>query len=318
LTRTELLATLARRLNKNTTLDSTTQSRLLDFINETHRQVLGLPGAARLRDEVTSFATVADQHTYALVNVARPTRIFEPNNRRVLREVSRDDWRNMAPDATDITGVPDTFVWLGYSPVAKNPSNASELFVDSTSASDTTQVAYLEGEITGGYPMTASVTLTGQTAVTLSSTITTWERITKFYLSAAPAGVVTLHEDASGGTELARIGIGRTAQPYTQIALYPTPSAVVTHYIDYQAETTDLAQSTDVPRLPVTFHDLLIYGAMALEYEHMQDERAGLAQGRYGKRIKEFKQYLAETATGDAGGFETPSRLGAWFSSGGA
>jgi hypothetical protein len=57
---------------------------------------------------------------------------------------------------------------------------------------------------------------------------------------------------------------------------------------------------------------------MALEYEHVHDDRAGIAMSRYDKRLKEFKYSLAETVTGDTAGFERPSRLGAWFSSGGA
>ncbi len=316
MTRSELLTTLARRLNKNTTLDTATQSRLLDFLNDIHRELLSLPGTQRLRDLTTSFATVANQTEYALVNVARPLRIYEPTNQRVLQEISLDLWRNVAPDVTGTTGTPDSFVWLGYSPVATQPTAAAELFVKSTSAADTTQVCYVEGEITGGYPRTASVTITGVTAVTLGATITTWERITKCYLSAAGAGVITLHMTSGAGTELARIGIGRTAQPYTRIALHPTPSAAVTHYVDYQVETTDLAQSADVPRLPVDFHDLLVYGAMLKEYEHMDDPRIQAAAGNYQRRLRAFKYYLAETATGGTVGFEAPSRLGPWVGTG--
>lgn len=318
MTRSELVTALARRLNKNvSSIDSATQSRLLDYLNEVHREVLTLPGAQRLRDATQTFATVANQTTYALVNVARILRVYEPNNRRVLREISPDQWRRFSPDPADVTGTPDSFAWLGLSPVAKQPSNASALFVDSTSGSDT-GTCYLEGETEGGYARSVSVVMTGTTAVNVAASISDWVRVTKFYLSTAAVGAVTLHEDASGGTELARIQIGRTTQPYQLIALHPTPSAAVTHYVDYQSDATDLAQNTDVPRLPTEFHDLLIFGAMLREYEHMDDSRAGLAAENYRARKRAFLYWLAETASGQNTDFERPSRLGAWVASGGA
>jgi hypothetical protein len=144
-----------------------------------------------------------------------------------------------------------------------------------------------------------------------------YTRITKFDLSAVGAGAVTLHEDSGIGTQLAYIPIGYASPPQAaSVTLWRTPSAVATYRVDGQRVNSNLDHATDVPILPVDFHDLLVYGAMAREYEHMHDERAGVAHGRFDKRLREFKYYLAETATGDGGMFEKPSRLGAWFGTG--
>ncbi len=314
MTRAQLLTQLARRLNKNETLDTATQNRLVDMLNEVQREILSKPGMRRLRDDVLTFASVSGQSAYALANVSKVNRILETTNDRLLIPMSLGEYRAANPDETAVTGPATAWVWTGYAPIAKQPADASSLFVKSSAAGDTTQTAYLEGEITGGYPRTASVTLTGTTAVNLASAISTWVRVTKFYLSAAPAGTVTLHEDSGTGTELAQIQIGGTMQQYYTLRLYPQPTSVITYTADVTLSITDLAQSTDEPRLPRDFHDLLIAGAMVKEYEKTDDPRLPVSMARYKERLGELHYWLAETASGGA---TMPaaghSRLGPWF-----
>lgn len=319
MTRAQLLTQLARRLNKNEALDTATQNRLVDYLNEVQREVLSKPGMRRLRDGVLTFASVSGQSEYALPNVAKVNRIFETTNDRLLVPMTLDQYRAINPDEASVTGPASAWVWTGANaPVANQPADASSLFVKSTSAGDTTQTAYIEGEITGGYPRTASVTLTGTTAANVASAISTWVRITKFYLSAAPAGTITLHEDSGTGTELAQIQIGGTMQHYYTFRLYPQPTAAITYTADVTLDITDLAQSTDEPRLPRDFHDLLIAGAMVKEYEKTDDGRIQVAAARYRTRLAELHQWMAETASGSSflGSERGISRLGAWFPAG--
>jgi hypothetical protein len=318
MTRAQLLTELARRLNKHTTLDTATQDRLLGFLNETHRELLSLPGLQRLRDDTITFASVASQARYALPWVPKVNRLFETTNDRVLEPMSLATYRDLDPDASSTTGTPSHWVWIGQSPVAKQPANASSLFVKSTSAGDTTQTLYVEGEIDGGYPRSASVTLTGTTAVNVSSSISTWVRVTKCYLSAAGAGVITLHEDSGVGTELAQIAIGQTSQRYLLLNLYPTPSAVVTYSADVVLGVTDLAQNTDEPRLPLDFHDLLVAGAMVREYEKTEDGRLSVSMARYQDRKRDLLYWLHTTGLNDArsNAMVRTSRLGPWYPAG--
>lgn len=320
MTRAALLATLARRLNKKvTSMDSETQARLLEFLNETHREVLSAPGRQRLRDATLTFASVASQAEYGLAHIARIYRIWETTNDREIYPITLSQYRMRYPDPASYTGDPDCYVWTGYSPVALQPSDPSRLFLKSTAAGDT-QTAYVEGIVTGGQPRSVSIALTGVTAVDVASSITTWERVTKVYLATAAAGTVTLHEDSGSGTELARIGIGQTDQSYQRLLLSPTPADAITYSVDVQLEVSDLAQDTDEPRLPLDFHDLLVHGARMKEYEKLNDERYGAAAKDYQMRSAQLDLYLHETGastkrlhvTAEAG----LSRLGPWFPAG--
>jgi hypothetical protein len=313
MTRADLLSALARALGKNaSSLDALTQARLLDALNNRHREVLGMPGAEGLRRRPTTVTSVVNQARYALAGVEEVYAIRDTSNDRLLGVRAFPQYRRDNPDPTASTGTPEAYVVLGYQAVAHHPSNASEVFLKSTSASDT-QTAYVEGTITGGYPRAVSVTLTGTTAVSVSTAITTWERLDKVYLASAAAGVVTVHEDSGAGTELARIGIGQTSQRYYVIELDPTPSEALTYQVDASFAVTNLAQSTDEPWLPSDFHDLLIEGVLRDEWLHLSDERSSVAARRWQQRLADLKLRLARQAVGAMPGRRT-SRLGAWVS----
>jgi hypothetical protein len=200
--------------------------------------------------------------------------------------------------------------------VATQPSDASSIFVKSTSAADTTQTAYIEVVITGGYRRTASVTLTGTTAVNLSSAISTGEVIEDFYLSAVAAGTVTLHEDSGAGTELARITIGALRPRYYGFYLWPTPSAAVTYYVDYRREILDLVNNTDEPPIPTDYHPLLVTYARMREYEKTDDSRYGQAREEFGlglTRLKFNTQHLPDELPVVGRARMGRSRLGAMY-----
>jgi len=315
MTRDALLTTLASRLGKRVPPSGEDEARLLAMLNEVHREILSMPGMARMRREPVTFASVSGQARYGLPNLAHVERMFETTNDRALGSLTLDDYRRLSPDTSSVSGTPEAFVWAGYGAVAAQPADASSLFVKSTSASDTAKRLFVEGEITGGYPATAAVTLTGTTAVDINSAVSTWVRVTKCYLSAPCVGVVTLHEDSGTGTELARIGIGQTSQSYWQFYLYPTPSSVLTYTVDGVLALTDLAGPMDEPRLPADFHDLLIYGAMSREYEKTDDARLQAAEQRYQRRLSQLRYWLHETATGASMQASTASltRWPAWY-----
>ena len=314
MTRTELLTTLARRLNKNTTLDTATQNRLLDYLNEVQRTLVSMPGAGRLRQMAYSFSSAASRATYFFPGMQRLDRIVDTTNDRVLREITRDQYRALDPDPQ--TGTPECFVWDGIVPLTNQPADASAIYVKSSAAGDTTQTAYLEALTSGGVLTTVSATLTGTTAVAFSGT--TYVQVTKFYLSAVGVGTITLHEDSGTGLQLASIPIGSTRPPQAAaVTLWRTPSATVTYVAEGQRQIADLAQATDAPLIPDDWQDLLVFGAMVREYEHMDDPRVMSARDHYQTRLRQFKYWLAETGTGEQDSqFERPSRLGAWVASG--
>jgi hypothetical protein len=307
-----------RRLNKNASVpNAETQARVREFINSRHRMLMRK--FPQLRDDVLTFASVASQQRYGLPEqgIARINRIWETTNDRTL-ELRDLSWlRTNDPDPQ--TSTPCAWIPLSYTQVHTQPSNASEVFVDSTSASDTCR-AFIEGVITGGYRRKAEVTMTGTTAVSLDTTITTWIQIDKFYLSEEAVGTVTLHEDASGGTELSQIAIGDTYAKFLSFLLWPTPSDVITYTCDITRSITEMDKPTDEPLLPVDFHDLLCIGARLDEYEHTDDSRRTLAEVEWDEGVKALTSWIvAHPSTRiDLNGAQAPgrSRLGGWYPAG--
>ena len=292
------------------------------LLNETQEEILSRPGLASLLNGSLSFDSVASQPTYALPQgIARLKSLREITNDHVLTPRSREWYRVAYPDPAAVTGTPDSVIYIGDAAVAKQPSDASDIFVDSTSASDT-NTAYLEGYRTGGYFTSLSVSMTGTTAVSLkgSALITDIVEITKFYLSSAAVGEVTLHEDASGGTELARIPIGQTHARYRKVALAPTPSSAITYLADFEWDPQNMANANDEPILPRRFHRLVGLGARVKEYEKKDDSRYGVAARELEMGMKDLLFFVNSQAAGSPvmgrGQARRPSTLGAYYPSG--
>ena len=319
----DLQADLYRRLGYASSPATEITTRLTAFLNQAQRDILSEPGMERLLTGTTTFASVASTPQYGLPpSVARIVKIYEATNRRTLGELSQDAYRQIQPDPTTPTGTASHYVDLGFAGVSKQPSDASDIFVDSTAAGDT-NTAYIEGYRTGGYFTSLSVTMTGTTAVSLkgANLITDIVEITKFYLSAAAVGEVTLHEDASGGTELARIPIGQTHARYRKVALWITPASAITYSVDYERDIADMANAKDEPLVPVRFHPLLIEGALRREWAKKDDrDRFVIADREYQRMLGNLKYFLYTNADHrpvmGRTVIERPSQLGGWYPSG--
>jgi FlaG/FlaF family flagellin (archaellin) len=273
-------------------------TRATAYFNEVQQEILSEPGMGALLNGSITFASVASTPQYSIPQgVARVKTIYEATNDRRLEMRSLDWYRSIFPDVAAQTGIPEVFVDLGFLGVAKQPTDASQLLVDSTSASDT-NTAYIEGYRTDGYYTSASVTMTGTTAVNLGTTDIVF--VTKFYLSAAAVGTVTLHEDASGGTELARIPIGQTFARYRRIALVPTPASAVTYTIDFEWDPQNMSNSNDEPLLPPRFHRLIGIGARLKEYEKKDDARYGETKAEFEAQKRKLKFFVFSQAAAGA------------------
>lgn len=329
MTLNDLEQDLYRRLGFQTaTPDTATQTRLRAFLNDTQQEILSEPGMDSLLNDTVTFASVASTPEYSLPPVvARVKGIRETTNRTLLGMQSQDWYHSVYPDPTAITGTPTDWVDLGYAAVAKQPSNASELFVLSDSAADgATKTAYIEGYITGGYFRSASVALNGVTAASFGATITTWIEVTKFYIAltaggtTTAAGNVTLMEDSGLGTELARIPIGGAHARYRRIALAVCPASAITYSVEFERDAANMSIAGDEPLLPPRFHRLLAVGARMREYEKQdQSGRYQAAQAEYIYGLKKLKYYLYNQTVGTPNlrgeSSQRVSRLGAWFGS---
>lgn len=324
MTYTNLLSDLYRRLDFASTPDATVTTRLKSYLNETLQEVISEPGIATwiAREEpMVTFASVASQAIYAVpLSVDRVDAITERSNQRRLIAQSLDWYRAIQPDPTTNSGTPSYFVPLGFQAVLVEPSAATGLWAVSTSASDTTQVIYVETVRTGGNPYSGSVTITGTTRVQIGAS-TDHEQVVKFYLSASAVGDIKLYTASSGGTLLATIPIGQTFSRYYALALQPTPASVITYYIEGERPLPDMSNGTDEPPFPPRFHRILVDGALRREYEKRDDEtRMTRAAQRYMKGIGELRYFVTcppdflPVAGTNMGAM--PSRLGAFFPNG--
>jgi hypothetical protein len=313
----DLRLSLCRKLGYADAPATEVSTRLTMFLNEIHRRLLVLPGMAHLRQSQTTFTTVVSTPQYSLPpDVAHIIGMRDATNDAALTGRSWEWYMANEPDPAATTGIPECWVTVGQVAYAAQPSNASALYVDSTSASDT-NLCYVEGIRTGGYPFVESVTMTGTTAVKIG-TLSDVVAITKFYLSDVAVGTVTLTEDIEGGTELSRIAIGQTHARYLRIALWPTPSSAISLTLDYMRQIEDMAENTDEPLVPRDFHWVIEAGARMLEYEKSDDRRYPAARQEYTDGLKSLRWWLTEqsglavTRSGSAG----RSQLGPWYPAG--
>jgi hypothetical protein len=80
------------------------------------------------------------------------------------------------------------------------------------------------------------------------------------------------------------------------VLLYPTPDAILTLSADGLANASTLS-GTNVPAFPADFHDILVFGAMADEYQKM--EKPGQSQTmevQYAARVSDLRYHLAKSS----------------------
>lgn len=298
MTLTDLLADFYRRTGFPSSPDSTVSTRATSFLNEVQQEILSEPGMGALLNGSLTFPSVASTPQYALPQGAGKIKsLYETTNDTRLWPRSLDWYRTQYPDPTALTGTPTDVVDLGLTSISVQPSDASQIYVDSTGAD--TPTAYLEGYTTGGYFRSVSVVMTTTTAIKITSAVTDFVFLTKFYLSAAAVGVVTLTEDAEGGTVLATIPIGQTMARYRRIALAPTPASAITYTVDFELLVPDMSIAKDEPVLPPQFHRLLGIGARIKEFEKQDDaKRRLIAEAEYKDGVRKLKFWLYSQAAG--------------------
>lgn len=255
-----------RRLGFSASPEGEVTTRLSGFADEAQKEIIREPGCEQLLRVQLTFATVADQAEYALgMGLASISQVRDIDHEQPLRAMSEAEYRAKYPDPSRSGGFPLYYVPLALAPVALRTSDASQVFIKSDSALDV-QTAYWTVLTSSGEVRTGSTTLTGVTALTLSSSITTIVQVLDIYLSQAANGTVTLHEDSGAGTEIARITIDQSKVTRKQLALFPTPSDVRTMTVEGERDVTDLIQPNDEPILPPRFHPMIGIGIRKREF----------------------------------------------------
>lgn len=315
MTLSEIQAAIYRKVNLDTSPPTPDVNRILAAINERYRIILSHPNLRTLRHGSLTFASVANQTHYGFPSgVGRILRIRDVTNQRALSVMALDNYRVLEPDPASNPSTPNAWVQVGYGPVHTQPSSTG-LWVASASASDTTQTARVQAIRADGTLDTLTASLNGTTRVQFGSQ-TTYMTVTAYTLSAVGVEVISLYDAAVSGNRIANIEIGKTSSRYFQIALWPTPSDVLTYAMDFDHALVDLANANDEPIIPPDFHDLIVHGVLMDEYEHRDDTRYQVARAHYRERLNALRAWV-NTSGLDSGRGRTPDwnrlNLGSYF-----
>lgn len=281
-------------LNLGRNPDSAVQRHIRRYINDVHREVLTKKNIGpRLRRQLLTFNTSGTSPFCVLPqSVVRVFILTDRTNNNILQEYTLQSLRYSDPGLQSSGAIPYAYVIMNLAaPVAKDPTAATQLFAVSDSALDGTGLSVnVEGLTSDGQYLKASVGMNGVTPVALS-TVLTWLNITKFYLSAPAQGHISLKDGL--GNVLGVISPSRAYNRYSRIHLFPTSTAVLALTADVELHIEDMANPADEPILPEDFHDILVSGALAKEYNRRSKASdAGIQLSLTKKRIGELQVWM--------------------------
>jgi hypothetical protein len=278
-----ILQDLYRRHRYQETPAPAIQKRFRAFVNETHRELLALPGLSRLRDDTIPLTATANLSRTGLPpSVARINGIVDRGNNHKLRQVPLVEFRLNDPAQAFIGGPPLEYAVVGNQAVQRQPATTGLWAVSSVSG-DTTQNVLVDTLTTGGYGSTTAIggtLLTGTTRVALG-TRTDHIDVRSFGLDTQATGYVSLYDAATNGNELARLEPGKTVARYSAVEWYPIQTVDTTLYADVTLYVADLVNDTDEPLLPPDLHYVVGLGARVKEYEMLDDSRGAQARADY-------------------------------------
>lgn len=291
---TSILADLYRSLRYTSSPPAAITTRLTAKINDVHRALLALPGMEFLRDDVMPITAYANLSRTGLPpTVARIKNIVDRTNNHKLTQVPLSQLRLDDPAQAFTGGYPLRYALVGQQAVIRQPATTG-LWVVSSAAGDTTQKAFVESVLTGGYPenlITAGSSLNGATRVAIG-TRTDHIEVINFFLDTAGAGFISLYDAATNGNELARIPIGQTFSRYQAVEWWPIQTADVTEYADYTRTIFDLVKGTDEPLIPLDFHQVIVDGVLHREYELLDDARRHDARADYERGVTRLTSWV--------------------------
>lgn len=83
--------------------------------------------------------------------------------------------------------------------------------------------------------------------------------------------------------------LGLDSSQYWRIGLYPTPNEVINLQLLYYQKITELSASTDTPLVPAKWHNVIVWGALAMYgHDFIDDTRAQTAMKRYEDGMSEM------------------------------
>lgn len=147
--------------------------------------------------------------------------------------------------------------------------------------------------------LVTSSSVIGSDLVTFSGIERIYTVLDPAFTPARPLGEVTEDQlrNMPRGTDPPRLfAVRLTGATSVQVRLNAIAATVFPLYADGDADVSTLS-GTDVPAFPSKFHDVLVYGALANELEHMEKyDMAARQEKRWEVMLSELRMYLASSA----------------------
>lgn len=315
MTLTTILAHLYERLNYQSAPAAAVTTRLTNSVNLAYRRILREPGLAMLRDTAAGlyFTASASRSIYGLPwSVAAIRAITDRTNDRRLLPASLSDLRAMDP-GLDATGTPSCYVPLGMKALGRplDDDTGESVTIESGAPDTRTFVGTLLR--LSGIAVPFSGTLNGTTPVAITALTDIVDILTLSLSATSSTLVCTIKGSATGAVGV--VYYNQTSPSSFNVQLWPTPTAATTYYVDATQRIVDLT-ATESPLLPDEFHDLLVDGALIVEYEKQDDPRLAAVRDTYQRGLSRLKFWAA--AQPDSlpvmghGPAPRTSRLGSW------
>lgn len=270
--RTEVLNWLDETSNTTETYNNVTNA-----IKRAHtKRCTEAPWSFMLWPQVETFSLVANQRRYPIHNeFYRPLYMFNKATKEYLIETP---WRQMESSGvrwnTDTTG--NRYIFSGYSPVATQPTAATNLSIVSTSGSDS---GASFGVIIRGISSTSNAIITetinpsGTTPVGSAAQFSLIMSVEKIV---AWSGTLTL--SGTGGTFLT-LAPSELSRSYPLLETLWLPTTTDSIEYRFYRKPRVLSNASDTPDIPEPFSQILVWDAlisMAAYDGDMQPARIGV------------------------------------------
>lgn len=226
--------------------DSGMRTKIKTFLNDGQRFIIGYrPWMALLRN--TSFSAVANlDYLITGPEVAQVIHISQRETPVVLALAKYYALLQRNIDALSTTGNPSVATPAGDVGVKAALPSAGTITVESSSASDITQVIRVNGyDSTTLLAITESLTLNGTTAATSSNSYSAAEGYEpKFSKDETTVGYVTIKRSS---TTIAQIAPAATESRYKKWKVWPAFSSNLTMYLTSKARVYDMVNAEDTP-----------------------------------------------------------------------
>ena len=238
-------------------------------INLHYRELLS-EGDVDLERREFTFTTVANQSKYGMpLYVADVLNIEDDSNDRPLNLHSPSRYDSVH-SGSNSTGTPEEAFWIGEYGVQRQPNSSGVLTIETSASADRGDdfKAVIHG-MSSGIDTREEVTLSSSSvntsttfdaesnAIGIRRVVLQNENNTTF------TGNVTIKDDDTNTLAVIPPYYGRSPN-YQWWELWPTPTAVQTYVVRCLAHKPPLVNASDWPEIPEEYHDLLIYGPMAV------------------------------------------------------